>query len=294
MLWLLLLGLTSNSIAQVSLPDDTLYLRVDVSSDYRKHAYRKLTDSGDWYPVYRYTLYQPHTIPDVSLFFVSENLRAMDTITQPELSYYPSYTLDSVHSIVFNRAKSAGVTASYFDSLQQIYLIETDERTLGSKATVTEVTFGRRCQDSLYSIHRPRSFYYPLSPLDTALYLLFSDKFYKYDQGTGIDTETMESFPIIHYSLSGNKYDLYDGYPLSFKSENTAYIDTVGLDEISKYPLVTIDQLKQFVTDHYGKQSEDYYGALYFDCLDHIYLVETEPQNGTAAIVEVYLDIGME
>ena len=288
---LLMVGI-SNAIAQSFLPDTTIYLTIDKSSHYLKFAQRKVSPAGKSYPVFRYILYQPYVQPPPPLTFVSEYTALVDTITVEEMKSYPTYTLDSLSSLLYSKDYDM---SSYFDDLHSVYLLETDKKILDSKVTITKIYPSCACKDNLYSIYHPEAFYKPLSPENDSLYLLFEeDKFYKSDSAREINHETMEWYPINRYAITESGYQLYDGYPLRFISEHTALIDTTAIDNTENLPIVTPEQLRTFIGDYYGEWNGRYYGANYFRCLKHIYLVEKDSTNQTATITEVFLNIGRE
>ena len=295
LLVVLLILITSSINAQSLLPDSTLYLLIDKRDHYLKFRQRKKDENGKWYPVYRYILFQPYTQPPPKLRFVSASTLSIDTVAMRELKNYPTYTLDSL-TLMLHRDDPENslsrVVSSYLEGLQHIYLVETDTLTLGSKATITKLFPSQECEDSLYSIYHPESFYEPLSPQDTTLYLVFDrDKHYKYDNYVAIDPITHKEHPENTYVLD---HYLYDGYPLEFISFRKENADTIQLNHLNRMPTVTPDQLRTFIGDYYGCWNDRYYGAAYLDCLRHIYLVEKNKHKQTATITEVYLNVGIE
>ena len=137
-----------------------------------------------------------------------------------------------------------------------------------------------------------------LSTQDTALYLLFdksNEGFYKGDSSKSISPQTMQWYWVNVYVL--HNYRLYDGYPLEFESENLIFTDTIPLSEVSRYPVVTPEQLKSFVAANYHQTTEEnpsYYASSYFDHLHHIYMIEPDSATQTATITPVKIDIWMD
>ena len=132
------------------------------------------------------------------------------------------------------------------------------------------------------------------SQQDTVLYLFFEEEdHYKRPYSRDIDPETKEWIPVVYYSLL--KVNFYDGYPLQFISERKDLIDTIAIDHINDYPVVKLEVLREFMNANFKKYYDrGYYGAEYFDRLQHIYLVEKDEEKGVATITEVRLDISID
>lgn len=128
---------------------------------------------------------------------------------------------------------------------------------------------------------------------DTVLYLLFEEKGnYKNVNSRAVDPLTHEWIPVVSYSIHDAHF--YDGHPLAFISQRKDLIDTLSVEFLKKYPLVTFDQLKSFIEQNYKKGFVGYQGRNYFDRLKHIYLVEKDRKEGIATITEVRLDVTIE
>jgi hypothetical protein len=102
-------------------------------------------------------------------------------------------------------------------------------------------------------------------------------------------------------------YSYFFGYPLFAgqslrltKKENTS-VQTISLSEVSNYPAMTIMELdtemQPLIEADYSNPLTDSWGRgeirtiSYFAAFEHIYVIELDPDNNQAYIVEVIIDI---
>lgn len=125
---------------------------------------------------------------------------------------------------------------------------------------------------------------------DTVLYLLFErgQLTYKGERSIYPMGVQMENTYAFHDS------NLYYGYPLDFISVNRKEAKRIPIEDLGSYNVVTIGQLKDFISKNYRQAYVGYDGSDYFDGLKHIYLVEKDEEKGVATITEVRLDINIE
>ena len=128
---------------------------------------------------------------------------------------------------------------------------------------------------------------------DTTLYLLLTDdkRISKIDHSTFsfLDREAEAVYYLDYY--------LYDGYPLTFESVDRKEADNVSKNQLDQYPVVTPQQLQNFIGKRYGKsrgENPQYYGGSFFDQLKHIYIVEQNAVGDSATITRVKLTVQIE
>jgi len=148
-----------------------------------------------------------------------------------------------------------------------------------------------------------------LSNAQNDLYLIF-------DKDTPSITKDVSKYlgwnePVIR-TLGVNKsvykpYSYFFGYPLFAghaldleKKENTS-VQTIPLFEVSNYPSMTITELdaemQPLIETDYSNPLTDLWGRgeirtiSYFAVFEHIYVIELDPDNNQAYIVEVIIDI---
>jgi hypothetical protein len=97
------------------------------------------------------------------------------------------------------------------------------------------------------------------------------------------------------------EYPLFAGQSLRLtKKENTS-VQTISLSEVSNYPAMTIMELdtemQPLIEADYSNPLTDSWGRgeirtiSYFAAFEHIYVIELDPDNNQAYIVEVIIDI---
>lgn len=131
-----------------------------------------------------------------------------------------------------------------------------------------------------------------LTKQDTILYLMFSgEKTYKSDVKV-VDPITLEEHWESQYNFPDSH--LYDRYPLQFVSKQKCLSNKIYLKDLNKYPVVTIEQLRKFISHNYNTAFNRSQSSSYFNNLENIYIVEIDERQRLATITEVKLDITIE
>ncbi|QHL89026.1 hypothetical protein GU926_16970 [Nibribacter ruber] len=122
---------------------------------------------------------------------------------------------------------------------------------------------------------------------DTVLYLLHEPgKHYKFTDTKGVDPITLKESWEDTYAY--NNLFLYDGHPLKFISKDKVSRQRLQPWELKKLPVVTEEQLFDFISRNYPKHGDkSYYGGVYFRQLKHIFIVERNEGTGTPTVTEV-------
>lgn len=96
-------------------------------------------------------------------------------------------------------------------------------------------------------------------------------------------------------------YPLFGGYPLQMKKKADTAVQTITMSVLSNYPTKTITELdtemQPLIEADYSNPLTDSWGRgeirtiSYFAAYEHLYVIELDPDNNQAYIVEVIIDI---